>query len=128
MTQELIKEIIEICIIPLLGVLTGFIIKLINRKAEELSVKADNELANKYIYMIEDTITKCVIATNQTYVDALKKDNAFTPEAQQEAFQKTLNAVLTVLEGDAQAYIENVFGDAETYLTQCIEAAVAANK
>jgi len=36
--------------------------------------------------MLDDTITKCVIATNQTYVDSLKDKNAFDKAAQEEAF------------------------------------------
>lgn len=31
--------------------------------------------------MLGNTIETCVIATNQTYVNALKDKNAFTPEA-----------------------------------------------
>jgi hypothetical protein len=31
--------------------------------------------------MLANTIISCVTATNQTYVEALKKDNAFTIEA-----------------------------------------------
>ena len=33
----------------------------------------NNEKANKYIALVSQTITDCVIATNQTYVEALKK-------------------------------------------------------
>ena len=33
----------------------------------------DSDTADKYIAMLTDTITNCVVATNQTYVDALKE-------------------------------------------------------
>jgi hypothetical protein len=36
--------------------------------------------------MLTDTITKCVIATNQTYVETLKKEGKFDLEAQEVAF------------------------------------------
>ena len=43
--------------------------------------KFDNELSKKYIQMLSETITKCVIATNQTYVETLKKQGKFDVEA-----------------------------------------------
>jgi hypothetical protein len=78
--------------------------------------------------MICDTISKCVIATNQTYVNSLKDSNSFTKEAQEEAFSKTMTAVLAILSEDAKAYITSITGDTETYLTQLIEAEVNKNK
>ena len=40
-----------------------------------------NELLSKYIEMLSNTICECVIATNQTYVDSLKKQGKFDVEA-----------------------------------------------
>ena len=84
--MEMLKQIFQVCIIPLLGILTVYIVKFINAKSEELKATANNELYQKYITLLTDTITSCVIATNQTYVDALKDKNAFDKEAQKEAF------------------------------------------
>ena len=125
---ELLQQIFEVCIIPLLAVLTGYIVKLIQTKSAEIQATTDNAIADKYIAMLTDTITQCVIATNQTYVESLKKDKAFTAEAQAEAFDKTLNAFMDVLSEDAKKYITETFGDLETYLTTQIEAAVNTNK
>lgn len=125
---ELLQQIFEVCIIPLLAVLTGYIVKLIQTKSAEIQATTENAIADKYIAMLTDTITQCVIATNQTYVESLKKDKAFTAEAQAEAFDKTLNAVMDVLSEDAKKYITETFGDLETYLTTQIEAAVNTNK
>ena len=85
-------------------------------------------MADKYIALLTDTITKCVIATNQTYVDSLKNKDAFDKAAQKEAFQKTLDAVLAILSDDIKIYINNTFGDVEAYITTQIEAAVNQNK
>jgi hypothetical protein len=60
----LLYTILEVCIIPLLGILTTYIVKYINKKSEEIQVKVDNELTNKYIILLTDTITSCVVATN----------------------------------------------------------------
>lgn len=125
---ELIQQIFELCIIPLLGILTKFVISYLQAKSGELQTKTDNEIAQKYISMITNTIINCVIATNQTYVEALKKQGKFDKEAQEVAFQKTLTAVLATLSNDAKNYIIQTSGDLNTYLTQLIEAQVNTNK
>lgn len=120
----LLYEILQVCIIPLLGVLTTYIVKFINVKSEEIKATTDSELAAKYITMLSQTISDCVIATNQTYVEALKKDNAFTKEAQEEAFKKTYEAVLATLTDDAKEYLAEVYGDLNAYIKNKIEAEV----
>lgn len=124
----LLQQIFEVCIIPLLGVLTAFAVAYIKAKTDELSAAAGNATEQKYLKMISETITKCVIATNQTYVDSLKNKDAFSKEAQKEAFELTYNAVLDILSDDAKDYIAEAFGDAEIYLTTLIEEAVNKNK
>lgn len=124
----LLYQILEVCLIPLLGVLTAYIIKFINSKSKELQNKVDNDTADKYIQMLTDTISACVIATNQTYVEALKKENAFTKEAQQKAFDMTFNAVMDVLTDDAKEYLTHIYGDLTAYISNKIEAEVQINK
>lgn len=126
--MELLAQIIEVAVIPLLGVLTAYIVKLVNVKIEAISVGKDNELEKKYLNMLNDTITNCVIATTQTYVDNLKKNNAFTLEAQQEAFRLTYEAVIDIISEDAAIYLTEVVGDLQLYIKQKIEAEVNINK
>lgn len=124
----LLYEILQVCIIPLLGVLTAYIVKFINIKSAEIQTNVDNDMADKYIAMVAETISACVIATNQTYVEALKKENAFTAEAQKEAFQLTYNAVMAILTDEAKAYLAEIYGDVTTYITNKIEAEVNISK
>jgi hypothetical protein len=125
---EMLNEIFQVCIIPLLGVLTAYAVKLIQAKAGEVSVNQENATLSKYITLLSETITDCVIATNQTYVDALKKENAFDKEAQAIAFQKTYEAVMAVLSNDAKEYLTHIYGDLTAYITARIEAEVKTNK
>ena len=78
--------------------------------------------------MLNKTVTNCVIATNQTYVDALKDKNAFTEEAQKEALQKTYSAIMAILSEDAKDYLSNATGDLQSYIMNLIEAQVKENK
>ena len=125
---ELLYKLVEVCLIPLLGILTAYAVKFIKIKGDEIAVKLNNEKANKYIALVSQTITDCVIATNQTYVEALKKDNAFTADAQKAAFQMTYDAVMAVLTDDAKDYIVAVYGDLSAYIATKIEAEVNLNK
>ena len=124
----LLYEILDVCIIPLLGILTAYIVKFINIKSKEIQSNVDSDTADKYIAMLADTITACVMATNQTYVEALKKKNAFTVEAQKEAFNLTYNAVMAVLTEDAKHYLAETYGDLTAYITTKIEAEVNISK
>lgn len=124
----LLYQILEVCIIPLLGLLTAYAIKFFNAKSAEIQNKVDNDTADKYIQMLTDTVASCVLATSQTYVEALKKDNAFTKEAQQQAFDMTYNAVMDVLTADAKEYLTNIYGDLSAYISNKIEAEVKMTK
>jgi len=127
-TQAFLQQIWQLCIIPLLTVLTTYIVKFINKKSESLQRSTDNELYKKYITLLDDTIGRCVIATNQTYVDSLKNQNAFTKEAQEEAFKKTYDAVTAILSIEAKNYLQNAVGDLDTYIQNSIQAQVKINK
>ena len=128
MTLEMLNQIFEVCILPLLAVLTGYAVQFIRAKSAETAARVDNEIAQKYIKMIEQTVTDCIIATNQTYTDALKAQNAFDENAQKIAFEKSFTAVMTILSEDAKQYIIETTGDINVYLTQKIEAEVNKNK
>ena len=122
--MEILTLLLEIVIIPLLGALTVYLVTLLKAKTKEITDKIENDKADKYIYMLSNTVTKCVTATNQTYVDSLKKDNAFTKEAQQKALKMTADAVLAILSDEAKTYLPTIVGDLNTYILTQIESEV----
>ena len=125
---SILQQIFELCIIPLLGIVIKFVIEYIAQKKEQIKTQTDNELAQKYLDILNDTIAKCVTATNQTYVESLKEQNAFDADAQKEAFNKTYNAVIETLGDEANKYLPMVIGDLQTYITERIEASVKESK
>lgn len=126
--MEMLQQIFQVCIIPLLGILTTYLILFINKKSKELQAQTDNELFKKYISMLETTVVNCVIATNQTYVDSLKQQGKFDTEAQKEAFKRTYNSVMAILTDDAKVYLNEAVGDLNAYITNMIEAQVKLSK
>lgn len=126
--MELISQIFEVCILPLLGVLTGFLIKWINTKSNQLVENSNNEAQKKYLTMLNETITSCVIATTQTYVSTLKNQGKFDAEAQQKAFSMTYEAVMALLTEEAVKYLNETVGDLKLYISNKIEADVNLTK
>ena len=112
----------------LLSALFAYLIVYINKKKQALLETSKSEIEKKYIEKISKTITDCVIATNQTFVETLKKENAFTKEAQEEAFQKTITNVMSILNEDCIEYLESITSDITVYLRNQIEAEVNKNK
>ena len=126
--MDLIAQIFEVCIIPLMGILTAYFVKWINIKTEELKEETKNVKTEKYLDMLNNTISNCVIATTQTYVDTLKAQGAFDIEAQKTAFTMTYEAVAKLLTDEATEYLNEAVGDLNLYITQRIEAEVSLNK
>ena len=123
-TIRIITAIFEMCIIPLLGILTRYLVVYIITKKNEINASTESEIAKKYQDMLANTICQCVIATNQTYVEALKKEGKFDLEAQKKAFEQTKDAVLAILDDEAKKYLASIFGDLDLYISQQIEANV----
>lgn len=124
----ILNQIFQIAIIPLIGACALYLVALINAKKKQIEEKTENEKAKEYLDMLNDTITKCVITTSQTYVEALKNKNAFDAEAQKAAFQMTYDAVMKLITADAQKYLIKIVGDLNTYIYNAIESEVVTTK
>lgn len=122
--MELLQQIFELCIVPLLGILTAYIVKLVQNKINEIENGINNKKAIKYLDMLNNTIAECVVATNQTYVWALKQQNAFDKEAQKQALEMTRDRVIEILNDEAKEYLSEAYGDLEQYILTKIESTV----
>lgn len=125
---DILYKVFEVAIIPILGAATIYLVTLINAKKDELLKKTKDETIQKYIKMLDKTITECVLATNQTYVEALKKAGSFDAEAQEQAFKLTYEAIMAILTDDAQLYLNEAIKDLDKYITNKIESQVVISK
>lgn len=125
---SILGQVFEILIFPALIAAAGYFVSWVHAKKEELKAKTKNETTNKYIDMLDKTVTECVMATTQTYVDTLKKEGKFDGEAQKVAFNQTFEAVLAVLTDDAKKYLGEAVGDLTAYINNKIEANVKNTK
>ena len=125
---ELLNKIFDICLVPILGLLTTYLVTFLKSKIEQAKGATKNELLNKYLGILETTVVNCVVTTNQTYVDALKDKKAFDAAAQKEAFSMTYEAVMASLTDDVKAGLSEVAMDLPTFVKQLIEKTVANEK
>lgn len=125
---EILAKVFEVAVFPIVGAAAIYLVTLINAKKQELVAKAKNETTKKYIEMLDATIVECVLATKQTYVDALKNQGAFDLAAQKKAFQLTYDAVTAIITDEAQEYLNEAVNDLSAYITAKIEAQVGVTK
>lgn len=126
--MNLLEQVFNLVLIPVLTALGIYLAALIHVKAQEAKQKVKDETTRKYIDMADRTISDCVLATTQTYVDALKKEGKFDLEAQKHALQLTYDNVMKILTDDAKMYIQEAVGDFNAYLMNRIESQVKLQK
>lgn len=109
--------IVTVVIIPLITLLGS---KLIKR----ISSKLDNEESAKLISEASTIVLNAVKCVFQTYVEALKKDNNFGKDAQLIAFNKAKNIISSQLSEEIKEFINNHFGNLESWVDTQIEASI----
>lgn len=122
--NEAVQVLLPIAALALATTITYYVGKLVKAGQD----KSENEKVDKYLGMLDITIHNAVLATTQTYVEALKGKNAFDKEAQQKAFEMTYDAVMGVLTEEAKKYLSEAVGDLQLYVTSQIEATVNMTK
>ena len=111
--------------LPVIGV---YVSKFLIAKREEVLAYIKDEKTRGYIDDALKTIEAAVIATNQTYVDTLKKEGKFDQESQNIAFEKSKQTALRMITEDAKKAITEVYGNIDTFLNTFIESYVKENK
>lgn len=125
---NILDQVFDVCLIPLLGLATSILIVYVKAKIAQGKEKTNSELADKYLGLLEITVIDCIRATNQTYVNALKDKNAFDAEAQKQALAQTTEAVLAILSDDAKEYLAHFVGDLDVLIKEKIEANIETVK
>ena len=116
-----LKDILITCIsIILTGLaswLTTFLVSLINTKIKDAKMA-------KWLCQITEIIMNSVKTVTQTFVDTLKKDGKFDKESQEEAMKRYLELIQSQLTDDAKKFIQDNFGDIQTWLKAQIESII----
>lgn len=123
-----LEQVFKLVVFPVLSIGGIYLTYLITVKINELKQKSKNDMVDKYLGILNDSICDAVLTTTQTYVEALKKAGKFDLEAQKAAFDKTFEAVMAVLTEDAKEVLTEAIGDLNVYVTNKIEAEVKLTK
>lgn len=119
---QLSTPLIQMVVIPLLPVITGFIIAWLKKKTAEFQHTIQSKELSKYLSMAENAVITAVTAVNQVYVDALKKENGIlSPEEQKTAFAMARNKVLTILGETGIEAAKTAIADFDAWLESKIE-------
>lgn len=125
---DLIYDIFQIAIIPLLGVLVPFVVMAIKNKSKQIQAQTNSDIINEYIAIAEKVVVDCVVATNQTVVDTLKKQGVFTKEEWANAFETTRENIFAILTEAEKEVLAQVYSDLDTWVDTKIEATVKTLK
>lgn len=124
MLNDILEIVVPILVPAVLTFLAPYARTWLRANTQTIAARAKTDKRRDAIWQVEKTIEDCVIATNQTYVEALKKEDAFTKEAQLEAFSKTANAILKIVTAEARDLISESVEDFSLWLQIKIEKAV----
>lgn len=93
-----------------------------------LSTKIKDKKLRSLAVQLNEIVMRAVMTITQTYVDNMKKQNAFDGEAQKNALNKCLGIINTQLTPELRDYVEENFGDIKSYLVTLIESTIASLK
>ena len=119
--SEVVISVVSIIVTALASWGVTELTKLINTKIKDANAK---EMLSSAVTTVSDVVKQVY----QTYVEALKGQNAFTAEAQKEALAKALETIEAILPEKVKAYLTDNFGNMEAWLTTQIEAAIYSLK
>lgn len=126
--NEIGNAVFQLVLIPLLSLALTYFKKWVDLKIQEAQAATDNDTLDRYLNMLNQTVSDCVTETNQTYVEEMKDKDVFDIEAQKTAFKMTFDNVLKILGEDVIEYLKTAVGDLEALITSKIETEVNMQK
>lgn len=116
-------------ILSAVGILvTGLMTWLVAVVTNWFNSKIKDKKVAKFMSDITEIVFNGVSCVFQTFVDSLKKANKFDKQAQEEAKQKAFAIIMTQLTPELQEYIQDNFGDVQTYIMNRIESTIYSLK
>lgn len=99
----------------------AYLVALLKRETVKIEKQLDNEIVAKYIDMANEAITSSVIYVTQTFVEALKKNQAFDKEKQIEAFNMAKKRTIEILGETTVRALQEIYGDLDAFIDTRIE-------
>ena len=122
--MELLKIVIMIVVPVATSVLTYYAQKYFNQLIDENVNDELEATLEKGFQILMDSVNY----VQQTYVDSLKQQDKFTPEAQKEAFELAKKRAIELMNQQTQDAITHIYGNLDTYIDTMIESIINKNK
>ena len=126
--KDFILTLLQAVIIAAVPIITAYLCNFLKSKKIEAEQIIGDVNARTLMNEAIDAVCVAVTCTNQTYVDALKKQGQFTKENQEEAFQRAYDTAISIMSQEAKDFIASAYGCLSGWLTARIEAQVKSEK
>lgn len=124
----IIKLILEIIIIFLLPIITGFAKYYADKCVKAWIGKIQDEEKRKKAEEGYQILINSAYAIKQTYVDELKAQGKFDMAAQEAALVKAKNQAIDLMDSDIKLALADKYGDVDKFMTMVIESVIAQYK
>ena len=125
---NLLMELLYVVLIGTIPIVSKYRTQQIDVKKNEI-LKADK--TKDFQHSIDgamNLVEKVVDYVSQTYVDSLKKEGKFDAAAQQNAYNKAVDALEKLMDDDMKRVLIDVYGDLATWMKVAIESYIKNNK
>lgn len=120
--NQLLLTIVNVMLIPILPVLTAYIIAFLKKKIAELESNIKKLELTKQLELTENAISTSIAAVNTNYVDSLKKNKgALSLEEQRAAFTMAKEKIDKILGQDGRQKLSEFYRDVDTWMDSRIE-------
>ena len=93
-----------------------------------MNSKIKDQTLARHLTSVTRIVTDAVTNVFQSFVDTMKKNGSFTPEAHAEAKEKALEIIFQQLTPELTDYIKTNFGDIKEWLSNKIESVIYSLK
>ena len=120
--NQLLITIVNVMIIPILPVLTAFIIAYLRKKTSELENGIKNTELVKSLDMAENAIISSVAAVSQIYADSLIKNKGYlSHDEQKAAISMVKEKVTKIIDDTAKKALGEVYKNVDAWIDNRIE-------
>ena len=126
--KEFILMLMQAVIAAAVPVCAAYFVGFLKKKSAQAQAQTENIKTKELMEQVTDAVCTAVTYTSQTFVDALKRTDGFTKDAQNEALRKSLRKAEELLSPVAINALHDLYGSAEDYLISRIEAEVRNQK
>lgn len=125
---NLLTELLYVVLIGAIPIVSKYLIQQIEAKKNEILKNDKAENFQNSIDGAMSLVEKVVDYVSQTYVDALKKAGKFDAAAQQNAYNKAVEALEKLMDDDMKHVLISVYGDISTWMKVAIESYIGSKK